>query len=45
LYDHRKDPHEWTNLAKDPAMAATKAELRNKLVSMLGRHKGGGSPQ
>lgn len=27
LYDHQEDPHEWTNLARDPARAAVKAEL------------------
>ena len=27
LYDILSDPHEWKNLAADPAMAATKAEL------------------
>jgi arylsulfatase A-like enzyme len=31
LYDHRTDPHEWTNLAADPAHAATCAELRRWL--------------
>jgi arylsulfatase A-like enzyme len=39
LYDHRKDPHEWTNLARDPAVTATKAELKKKLLSMLGLRK------
>jgi arylsulfatase A-like enzyme len=37
LYDHRKDPHEWTNLAKAPAATATKAQLKKKLLSLLGR--------
>lgn len=27
LYDHRNDPHEWKNLANDPAHAAIKQEL------------------
>lgn len=27
LYDHEKDPMEWTNLAADPAYASVKAEL------------------
>ena len=28
LYDHTTDPQEFTNLARDPAQAATRAELR-----------------
>ena len=31
LYDHRTDPHEWTNLSGDPATAALRAELRRYL--------------
>jgi uncharacterized sulfatase len=31
LYDHGADPHEWQNLAKDPAYAKTLADLK-KLV-------------
>lgn len=31
LYDHSVDPREHTNLAKDPAHAATRAELRRRL--------------
>jgi arylsulfatase A-like enzyme len=27
LYDHRTDPHEWTNLAESPEHARTKAAL------------------
>jgi arylsulfatase A-like enzyme len=27
LYDHDRDPHEWTNLAADPRHAATKSRL------------------
>ena len=27
LYDHDKDPHEWTNLAGQPELASVKAEL------------------
>ena len=27
LYDHEKDPYEWTNLAKDPAMGKVKTQL------------------
>jgi arylsulfatase A-like enzyme len=28
LYDHHRDPHEWTNLAGDPAWAGVKSGLR-----------------
>ena len=31
LYDHRVDPHEWRNLAADPAFAAVKEELAHHL--------------
>lgn len=31
LYDERKDPNEWTNLASKPEFAATKAELASYL--------------
>jgi arylsulfatase A-like enzyme len=31
LYDHSRDPHEWTNLAGDPAFAADKARLARHL--------------
>lgn len=31
LYDHEKDPMEWTNLAGDPQYAAVKAELAKSL--------------
>jgi hypothetical protein len=33
-----KDPHEWQNLAKDPAFNDVKKELRAKLLSMTGRN-------
>jgi hypothetical protein len=36
LYDHRNDPHEWTNLADRTELADTKAELRAKLDAMTG---------
>ena len=31
LYDHDKDPYEWTNLAGDPAYSETVAALRKRL--------------
>jgi hypothetical protein len=31
LYDHRTDPHEWTNLAADPRTAPIRQELRDRL--------------
>lgn len=31
LYDHDRDPHEWTNLASDPATADVRAKLRGLL--------------
>jgi uncharacterized sulfatase len=31
LYDHRKDPHEWTNLANDPRHQSTVSELKSLL--------------
>ncbi len=31
LYDHTADPHEFTNLAADPAQAGVRAELRARL--------------
>jgi len=31
FYDHNKDPYEWTNLAKDSAYAAQKAEVAKLL--------------
>lgn len=36
LYDHRADPHEWTNLAMDPAHADMKRRLRETLGQMTG---------
>jgi iduronate 2-sulfatase len=35
LYDHQSDPHEFTNLAKDPARAATVKELSAKLKELI----------
>jgi arylsulfatase A-like enzyme len=37
LYDHQLDPNEWTNLAALGEHSAIKAELRKKLLAMLGR--------
>jgi arylsulfatase A-like enzyme len=34
LYDHDADPREWTNLAKDPAHAATVAEMKKLLAAI-----------
>jgi arylsulfatase A-like enzyme len=31
LYDHERDPHEWTNLAEEPEHAATLARHRRWL--------------
>jgi arylsulfatase A-like enzyme len=36
LYDHRNDPHEWYNLAKDPNYDKIKNELRQELFDLLG---------
>jgi iduronate 2-sulfatase len=35
LYDHQNDPLEFTNLAKDPAHAATAAELAKRLKELV----------
>jgi uncharacterized sulfatase len=35
LYDHDTDPHEYTNLAKDPKHAEILKELRAKLAAKL----------
>jgi arylsulfatase A-like enzyme len=37
LYDLKKDPHETTNLAEDPALAEVKAALEKELLDVLGR--------
>lgn len=34
LYDHRKDPHEWTNLAKDPKFSDVKNGLLKQLIEL-----------
>ncbi len=35
LYDHRNDPHEWTNLAGKPEHAKTAEKLRHELMEIL----------
>lgn len=35
LYDHDKDPNEWTNLAKSKKHGAAKRKLRSELVGLL----------
>ena len=35
LYDHKKDPHEWTNLAGDEKYTKAKGRLRKELLSIL----------
>jgi arylsulfatase A-like enzyme len=40
LYDHANDPREFTNLAKDPAHAATLAELRGQADEAKRRAEG-----
>jgi hypothetical protein len=37
LYDHRNDPHEWHNLAQNPAFNDIKKELKAELLKMTGR--------
>ena len=37
LYDHDKDPYEWTNLAKKLEHEETKKELKAKVLKMTGR--------
>jgi len=37
LYDHKNDPQEWTNLAKDPKYAEIKKELRRELCRLAKR--------
>jgi arylsulfatase A-like enzyme len=37
LYDHRTDPHEWNNLADDPANSTVKEKLKESLLRMTGK--------
>jgi iduronate 2-sulfatase len=37
LYDHDKDPYEWTNVADDAAVRPVKRQLRGKLFTMTRR--------
>ncbi|MHC4249846.1 MAG: sulfatase [Planctomycetota bacterium] len=37
LYDHRTDPHEWRNVAADPAYAEVKRELGEELDRVLAK--------
>jgi arylsulfatase A-like enzyme len=36
LYNHDSDPYEWKNLASDPGYADVKAELKGKLLKIIG---------
>ncbi|MBB3210393.1 arylsulfatase A-like enzyme [Rhodopirellula rubra] len=36
LYDHRNDPHEWTNLADNPDFADTKSSLKTQMEALTG---------
>lgn len=45
LYDHDKDPHEFTNLAKDPTHAATVQQLRELLQAGGKETPPGGQPR
>jgi arylsulfatase A-like enzyme len=37
LYDHKKDPYEWKNLANEPEYSTVKAELKSKLLRLTGQ--------
>jgi arylsulfatase A-like enzyme len=39
LYDHENDPHEFTNLAKDPKHAETAKQLSAKLQAVVAAQK------
>lgn len=39
LYDYAQDPREYKNLAKDPAAAAVKAQLRDMLLKIVEKRK------
>lgn len=39
LYDHQKDPHEWNNLADNPAYRQEKERLRKAMEALLGSRK------
>ncbi|MFR9634044.1 MAG: sulfatase [Rikenellaceae bacterium] len=36
LYDHQKDPNEWTNIANDRAYKAIKKQLKEELCDVIG---------
>lgn len=40
LYDHKNDPHEWTNLAGLPEHAAIKEELKKQMFEIIGSVEG-----
>jgi len=37
LYDHKKDPHEWANLAGNSGYEKTRMQLRKELMSILSK--------
>jgi arylsulfatase A-like enzyme len=45
LYDHRSDPHEWTNLRNNPQFRQQKQRLRNALLTLVftGKKRGIGN--
>jgi hypothetical protein len=42
LYDHRRDPHEWSNLVADPATESDRARLRAHLPATEANSTSGG---